>query len=222
MATYSMRHLDVFDQHNHLLLGDEALEVVPRAGGIERHNLGGDTIPKDAASDWEEIPHEVGLRGYLHFDGTIAQATESAGDDIGSVSLDRPHRIFKRHKFDVGVHGLARHLIHDDVHTFVCVVQDLGIAAEESNHFGASRGKRNLCSKIRKELLLTSLQRAGAQLLLTFLSLIMPQFIGFANLADSIKGKLDGSMASARVGSPVAVLISWRSLLEGGACIIGA
>jgi hypothetical protein len=40
------------------------------------------------------------------------------------------------------------------VHAFICVVQNLGVAAEESNDFGTRRGERNLCGGISGEAVL--------------------------------------------------------------------
>lgn len=143
-VTYSMRYLDVFDKHDHLFLRDEAFKIVPRLVMVVRQNLRDDAIPKDATCNREEILHEVALRSHLHVDGAVAQTSISAGGDIEAVSLHSSHGIFKRDKLDVGIHSLAGHLVHNDVHAFIRVIQDFGVATEKGNDFGASRGKRNL------------------------------------------------------------------------------
>lgn len=139
-----MRHLDVFDKHDHLFLRDEAFEIVPRLVMVVGQDLRDHAIPKDATCYGEEILHEVALRSHLHVDGAVAQAGISAGGNIDAVSLHSSHGIFKRDELDVGVHRLAGHLVHDDVHAFIRVIQDFGVATEKGNDFGASRGERNL------------------------------------------------------------------------------
>lgn len=151
VVTYSMRYLDVFDKHDHLFLRDEAFKIVPRLVMLVGEDLGDCAIPKDATCNGEEILHEVALRSHLHVDGAIAQTGKSTGGDIKTVSLHSSHGIFKRDKLDVGVHRLAGHLVHNDVHALVRVIQDFGVAAEKGNDFSASRGERNLDSSISKE-----------------------------------------------------------------------
>lgn len=145
-----MRDLDVFDKHDHLFLRDEAFEIVPRLAVVVGQDLRDHPVPKDTTCNGEEILHEVALRGHLHLDGSFAQTGISARGDVEAVSLHSSHGIFKRHKLDVGIHRLAGYLVHDDVHAFVRVIQDFGVAAEKSNNLGASRGKRNLGSNVSK------------------------------------------------------------------------
>lgn len=141
----------MFDKHNHLFLRDKAFEIVPRLAVVVGQDLRDYPIPKDATCNGEEILHEVALRGHLHLDSAFAQTCKSARGDVEAVSLHSSHGIFKRDKLDVGVHRLAGYLVHDDVHAFVRVIQDFGVAAEKGNNLGASRGKRNLGSNISKE-----------------------------------------------------------------------
>jgi hypothetical protein len=158
-----MRYLDVFDKHDHLFLRDEAFEIVPRLAMVVGQDLRDHPIPKDTTCNGEEILHEVALRSHLHLDGAFAQTGRSAGGDIEAVSLHSSHGIFKRDKLDVGVHCLAGHLVHNDMHAFVRVIQDFGIATEKGNNLGASRGERNLGSNISKTASLYMAKRRGKE-----------------------------------------------------------
>jgi hypothetical protein len=130
----------VFDKHDHLFLRDEA---------FERQDFRDHPIPKDTTRNGEEILHEVALRSHLYVDGAVAKTGISSRGDIETVSLHSFHGILKGDKLDVGIHRLAGHLVHDDMHAFVRVIQDLGVATEKGNDFGASRGERNsvLCHR---------------------------------------------------------------------------
>lgn len=126
---------------------------------VVRQDLRDHSIPKDTTCNREKILHEVALRSHLHLDGAFAQTGISASGDIEAVSLHSSHGIFKRDKLDVGVHRLAGHLVHDDVHAFVRVIQDFRVATEKGNNLGASRGERNLSSNVSKTALLDIAKR---------------------------------------------------------------
>lgn len=120
-----MGDLDVLHEHDHLLGRDEALEAGPWLIGLQRLNLGGDAFPDDTSCNGEQVLHQVGLTRELQVYGTVSQARRAAGKLVLSMLLNSTHGILESHKLDVGVHGLAGDLFHDDVNGLLGVIQDL-------------------------------------------------------------------------------------------------
>jgi hypothetical protein len=131
-------------KHGHFFFRDESLEVLPgliRLLGLE---LGPGAIPKDANSEREQILHQAALIGEFNIHRAITEAANAAIHDVQVMPLDRFHGIFKGAKFDIGIHGLASDPLHDDVHRFVTVIENLGVAPKEGNDFRALGIKRDL------------------------------------------------------------------------------
>lgn len=141
---YAMRNLHVLDKHNHLLLRDETLEVLPRLLDIVGLEFRVGSIPKDTAGKRIEILHELALAGQLNIDGAITETAGPAFGKVGAVALNGTHGVVQGDKFDVSVHGLASDAVHDDMDWLIGVVQDFGVAAEEGDDLCALRRKRDL------------------------------------------------------------------------------
>lgn len=134
----------MLDKHDHFLLRDEALEVLPRLPDIVGLELGVCSIPKDTSSERIEVLHELALAGQFNLHRTVTETTRAAPGEIRAVALNSTHGIVQSDELDVGVHGLAGDAVHDDVDRLVSVVQNLGVATKESDDLCTLRGEGNL------------------------------------------------------------------------------
>lgn len=108
------------------------------------------TLPADALGEREEVLHEGRLAGKLHLDWAVAEAAEAAVGHGLLVLLDRVDGGLHAHKLDVRIIRLASNALHNDVHGFLVVVQDLGVAAEESEDLRTLGTEGNLLSSVSK------------------------------------------------------------------------
>lgn len=143
----------------HLLIRDESLEAVPRLRRVvlkdDRHG----SLPADALGKREEVLHEGRLAGKLHLDGTVAEAAKAAVGHGLLVLLDRVDCGLHAHKLDVRIIRLASNALHNDVDGFLVVVQDLGVAAEESEDLCTLGTEGNLLISVSE--LLTRFKLGG-------------------------------------------------------------
>jgi hypothetical protein len=144
MDTYTLGNFDVLHQHGHLLLGNKALERLPRLARNRRLDDRLGAFPKDSRSEWEQILHESRLAGKLNIDRAVAQASKPSPLDVDLVTFHGSHGVSKTHKLHVRILSLAADPLHDDVNRLLVVIEDFRIAPEESNDFCASRTERDL------------------------------------------------------------------------------
>ena len=131
--TYSVRNLDMLDQHHHFLAGNETLEVAPGLTSTRRQDVRSGTIPENATSERVELSHESGLARQLDFDRTITKTADTSGLSKLVVALSTADCVLHGLELDKCVHGLGRGAVHDDVHRLVGIIEHLAIAADESH-----------------------------------------------------------------------------------------
>lgn len=142
--TYSVRNLDMLDQHHHFLARNETLEVAPRLTRARRQDVGSGTIPENATSKRVQLSHESGLAGQLNLDGTITKTADTPGLRKLVVTLSTADRVLHGLELNKCVHGLGRGAVHDDVHRLVGIIEHLAIAADESHDLCTLGRERNL------------------------------------------------------------------------------
>lgn len=148
----SMGNFYVFDQHNHLLRRDEALEVHPRLVVVSGENLGVGAVPEYATSKREKFMHKSSLARQLNFNRALAQTADTASLSVLVVLFSTAHSILHGHELDKGIHGLGRGSIHDDVNGLLTIVQHSTVAADESHNLGTFGRKRYLGRLVQAKL----------------------------------------------------------------------
>ena len=138
----------MLDKHNHLLLRDETLEILPRLCLLEGFELWSGAVPEDSNSYWKKVSHEMTLAGKLNFHGPVTEATRPSITYVDMVSFHSPHGVLKSAKLDIGIHGLAGHSLHDDVDRFISIVEDTRVAPKERHDLCTLGSKRNLHSSL--------------------------------------------------------------------------
>lgn len=139
-----MGNLDVLDQHGHLFVGHEALEVVPRLLVVVREDVGVKTGPEHTPGVGEQVLHESSLARKLNLDRTLTDASDSTTVKVLMMLLNGLGSILQGVELDVSVSGLASDTLHDDVNRFISVVEHTGVAAQDCNDLGAVGNERNL------------------------------------------------------------------------------
>lgn len=142
--TYAVRHLDVLDEHGHLLVRDKTLEVLPRLLSVVRKHLRVASVPEDTARGREQVLHESRLARELNLDGALSDASNSAATEVLLMLFNGLGGILQSVELDVSISGLASDTLHDDVNGLLSIVEDAGVAAENSNDLGTVGHKGNL------------------------------------------------------------------------------
>lgn len=143
-GTYTLRNLNMLDKHSHLLLGDKALEAVPRLGGVILEDDGLGAIPTDTIGERKQVFHQSRLAGQFKFDRSIAKTRKAAVGEALLVSLNGTDGSLHAHKLHVRIIRLARNTFHNDVNGLLAVVENLGVTAKKSENLSALGSERNL------------------------------------------------------------------------------
>lgn len=133
--------------HRHLLLVDEALEVVPWFVELMFHDMRRRAVPQDTPGMREQIGHKRTLAGQLDFDGAVSETGEPASIVGCVVLLDDLDSLIQIEELDISIVGPARNAFHNDMNRLLVVVQDFGVASQESDDLGTRRGERNLTER---------------------------------------------------------------------------
>jgi len=102
--TYSLRGLNMLNQHNQLLLRKEALKTrIILIIWISLQNHRSSTMPVDILSFGEQILHQLILAGKLNIDMALAQTTSSTTGTISLEAVDSVDGLIKVDEFNVTV-----------------------------------------------------------------------------------------------------------------------
>ena len=128
----------MLNQHNQLLLTDEALET--RIVLIIRISILDDrsrSRPSNILRLGKQIMHQLLLARQLNLHMSLSQPTTSPTSPIHLKAIDRIDSLIEADELHIAVQRLARNTLHDDVHGLeVLLVDDTGVTAEESEDFG--------------------------------------------------------------------------------------
>lgn len=134
----------MLDKKRHLLLSNKALESLPWLAGHGFLDDGLGVVPPDTSSKREQVLHESGLARKENFDRTLAKAGGAALLNVVAMTLNGAHCVLGGDELHVTILSLGGNTLHDDVNGLLVVVQNLGVAAQESDDLGTASTKRNL------------------------------------------------------------------------------
>lgn len=134
-------------EHHHLLLGEEALEVLPRVFGI-RHNVRVGAYPfHPVLGARKQRDHEVALRRQLYLDDAAPEASDPAVLRAPLELVDQFDGRVEAGKLTVRILRLAGDTVHDDVHRLLAIVENSRRPAQEGDDLAAGSLIRDLMIK---------------------------------------------------------------------------
>ncbi len=132
-GTYSLRSLDMLDQHYQFLLANETLEArVVFVSGIRGEYRRLRTLPVNVLGLWKQVLHECLLAGQLDFDMALAKTTTSTTRPICLKAIDRSYSLVEFDEFNGAIKSLAGDTLHDNMNRLIILLIDnAGVTTKE-------------------------------------------------------------------------------------------
>src|SRR3954447_22070981 len=106
--TYTLRSLNMLNQHNQLLTANETLETrIVAIIGISCDDGRVGSLPDNILCLWEEIMHQCLLARQLNIDMTLTQTTTTSISTIDLKTLDCGNSLVEVDELDITIKSLA-------------------------------------------------------------------------------------------------------------------
>lgn len=130
-GTYTLRSLNMLNQHHQLLFAHETLETgVIRIIGILLNNPGCTLTPNNILSLREQVLHQLILAGKLDLNMALTKTTTTATGAVGFEAVNSSNGLVEVDEFNIAVQSLACDALHNDVDGLVfLLVNQAGITS---------------------------------------------------------------------------------------------